>query len=295
MRTLAVIFTTLVAPALGESRSSANFELIQEQSVAGSGGLCSSSNFELEFTSTSGGEAGSANFTLRSGFAGQLANPLALELSITPDPPSESSAVQLGADLRYDDGTLETGVAASWSPLFGPVRSIQPDGSAVTIAVYQDTNSSAVAQFGGLGGVLATTVIDTDDDNFESYGADGLPDGWQVDHFGLPPNADAGPGENPDADPHDNEFEFLTGYDPNDGSDFFRFRITSAEPGSASFEFSKFIPGTRYRLFRGEHPAGPFKLPLLDTTVAKELQDVPFEDAAAPDGRAFYQVDVEAD
>ncbi len=49
------------------------------------------------------------------------------------------------------------------------------DASTGTVAgVYQSTTGS-----------LLLVVVDTDNDNFGAYAADGLPDGWQVANFGT--------------------------------------------------------------------------------------------------------------
>jgi hypothetical protein len=285
---LLAVSTSLAADG---SRESLNFSLVAEDSIGGTGGISASANF-THVRSTGSGSATSTHFSARDGFTSQLASPFALEVSIHPSPPPESTAVQLIADLRLDDGTLEPNVAASWSPIFGPVRSVQPDGTAQTAAVFEDTTSAALATHQGLQAVLTTTVVNVNDDDFEQYGFDGLPDEWQVANFGRPPEPDAAPDANPDGDAYDNEFEYLTGYDPNDSSDFFRFAITSADSKGAVFSFSKFIPGTRYRLLRSPSLFGPPETVVFDRSVRSVQSDVLHRDSPIPATRAFYRVEV---
>lgn len=288
---IALLLFAGAGTAAAQSRSSANYTLVQESS---SPGLRSTSGDYTLDDSSGSGVASSANYLHKDGFAGQLTDPASLNLTVTPNPAPESSSVQLGADLVLDDDTLVTGVTASWSPIFGPVGSIQAGGLAQTGTVYQDTGALVAALYLGVGSTLPIVVTDTDPDNFQSYAADGLADAWQVGNFGLPPNSDAAPGANPDMDPYDNEFEFLTGYDPNDGGDFFRFVMTGKAGGTASFTASKLIPGTRYTLERTEDLGLKFD-PIGSATVTSESADVIFLDKEAPVRRAFYQMAVEAE
>ena len=56
--------------------------------------------------------------------------------------------------------------------------------------------------------------------------------------------------KNPDNDPHDNRFEFLTGYDPTNSGDFFTLEVLDLTGTTTSLQLSKIIPGTRYRIER---------------------------------------------
>ena len=74
-------------------------------------------------------------------------------------------------------------------------------------------------------GTLGLTVVNMAKDDYQAYAADGIDDDWQVQYFGTPPNANAGPTADPDGDGQKNLLEFLAGVTPNDAASRFLFRI----------------------------------------------------------------------
>ena len=279
--------------AAAQSRSSVNYTLVQESFSPGQ--RSASGDYTLDDGYESGAApATSANYIQKDGFVGQLADPVSLNLSSSSDPVPEDSAFQLSADLVFDDDTIEESVMPVWTPIFGPVGNIQGDGSAESHVVFEDSNALVAALYQGLSGTLLIAVSNTEPDNYLSYGSDGIDDSWQVSNFGNPPNADAAPDANPDHDGQDNEFEYLTGYDPNDAGDFFAFEITGQSPGYASFTASKLIPGTRYLFQRAEDLSSGFTT-INQTTVSSVRLDLDFADKAAPETKAFYRMKVEAE
>ena len=54
---------------------------------------------------------------------------------------------------------------------------------------------------------------------------DGIDDAWQVQYFGLPPNANAGPLRDPDGDGRNNRDEWIAGLSPADPASVFKLRI----------------------------------------------------------------------
>lgn len=127
--------------------------------------------------------------------------------------------------MQLDDTTVLVPGASEidWSVVLGPLTGVTAGGLVTAGVVYADTSATVAGEYAGVSGQWDLTVLDAVEDNYNDYGGDGVDDGWQVTHFGEPPNVDAGPDENPDGDPWDNLFESLTGTDPNDERDFLRF------------------------------------------------------------------------
>ena len=185
-----------------------------------------------------------------------------------------------------------------WQILLGPVAGIDGAGLLTADVVHEDTVASVRGSYSGVSADTGLTVLDTDTDNFASYGGDGVNDAWQVGNFGLPPNALAGPEENPDQDLYNNLFESLTGTDPNHPGDFLRFLVADRTGSTATLQLSKVIPGTLYTIKRspdlGDSVAyAPF--PSSSFTNVTEQADYEVVDAAASGPRNFYVLEVAAD
>lgn len=155
--------------------------------------------------------------TAKAGYVGQLYDPSTLTVTAASSNVNETGTVQLSGVATMDDGTLLNVDAASvaWSVLSGPLTGIDAAGLATAGVVYQDTLATAQGSYLGVSDTVNVTVLDTIPDNFGGYAGDKLPDLWQVDNFGNPPNPDAAPGANPEGDPYNNLFEFGSGTDPN--------------------------------------------------------------------------------
>ena len=181
-----------------------------------------------------------------------------------------------------------------WSVFLGPLTGIDASGLATADAVFADTTATAQGSFQGVNGQLGLTVFNTNPDNFRTYAGDGLSDGWQVDFFGSPPNANAAPAANPDNDPYDNRTEFLTGYDPTDAGDFFQLNVIELTGSSATLELSKIIPGTRYHLERSVdlEQTDPWS-EFTNFTTLSEIFDHQLNDPNATGTRWFYRLGVE--
>ncbi|MEM9081413.1 MAG: hypothetical protein AAGC74_12055 [Verrucomicrobiota bacterium] len=293
---IAPLLLLLPTLACAESRTSTNYTLIQETTTNSYGQRSISTNYTLDDSGHGGSVAASTNYTHRDGFAGQLLDPESLAMTATPDPVDEESPTQISTTLVYDDGTTQPNVTPNYTPASGPVSSVSVTGLAQTEAVYQNTTASIEANLSGLTGTITFTVANTNPDNYQEYSSDGLPDDWQITHFGLPPNSNAGPTQNPDGDPQDNLFEYLTGYDPNDPNDFFTFEITGRSGTTANFTASKLIPDTLYTLNRSPDLGqnNPW-LPIQTISVTSETNNAPFADNTAPNtpnAKAFYQIEV---
>lgn len=182
------------------------------------GGLAGASeHYQINFSAASGEAGSSSAYALRAGFAGQLADAVELRLDdaaaeLTLD---ERSSRQLGASLRYDDGTSSPLAAESiaWSVQSGPLALIDSGGMVTAASVYQDSPAVVRAVYQELAGILEIQVLNTGGDDFGLYAGDGLSDLWQVSFFGED-NASAGPSSDPDSDGLDNLQEYAFGMNP---------------------------------------------------------------------------------
>jgi len=238
--------------------------------------------------------------TAKHGYLGQLYEVTAVTLSATPATIDEGGTRQLGAAAILDDLTTLAlpGSEVDWSVVLGPLTGIDAGGVATAGLVPANTPAAAQGTYQGIDGQLGLTVLDTIADNYHEYGGDGVADDWQVAHFGEPPNPDAGPAENPDHDPHDNLFESLTGFDPNDGGDFLRFFLLDRAGITATLRLSKVIPGTVYTVRRSSDLAAtvPFStFPSSSFTVGSEGADFDLTDHNTPGAAQFYLLEVQAE
>jgi len=239
---------------------------------------------------TTGGVQHKANFI------GQLYDFVQLIVEADPEKVNEGETRQLSAAVVLDDETLlvPDNTEVQWSILSGPLVEISDAGVVSADRTFQDTSATVRGEFREQEATLSLLVLETEDDNFGAYAGDGLGDAWQVSFFGLPPNADASPGANPDGDVHDNRFEFLTGYDPTDPSDFFTFSVVSLAGPKATLELSKIVPGTRYRIERSRDLAttDPWT-EFLNLTTAAEVTNRQVTDTNASGAHWFYRIGVE--
>jgi T5SS/PEP-CTERM-associated repeat protein len=129
---------------------------------------------------------------------------------------------------------------------------------------------------------IGISTSDTDTDG------DGMPDGWELDHFGNPTNGVAT--DNPDLDPHNNIKEYIAGSDPNSSNSY--FRITNAAPVAAGFmiEWAPCISNRWYgvnwvnELTNGFTPIAP----------GIEFPQNSYTDAVyGADDAGFYQIEVQ--
>lgn len=235
--------------------TSANYTLAPD--AIDSGGLRgTSTNYTVNASAMAGNAGSSANYTARTGFAGQLhepvtGSPVATAITITASPPTvnEGSTRQLNATLRYDDGSSSPLAAGSvaWSVQSGPLSGISATGLATAAAVYQDTGAVARGAYQTFTATVNLTVLNILPDNFDTYASDGIPDDWQVLYFGIG-NPQAGPLLDPDGDGWDNRFEYNACLVPTDRLSFFSMNITDVPGGGHAIRFSPRLAGCTYSL-----------------------------------------------
>ena len=213
---------TALTPLAARAATSANYSL--EPAVLDNGGLgTSSTNYRANASAAAGGAMSSSQYSDRTGFAGQLGDAVATSLVITAPlfEVEEGGTCQLGASLVYDDQSTSELPPASitWSVLDGPISAISSAGLITGGPVYQNTTARVSAVFQGFSTTQEVTVTNTaaGGDNFGSYANDGLPDVWQVQYFGEPPNAKAAPLADPDGDGYNNLQAFAFGMNPMQG------------------------------------------------------------------------------
>ncbi len=224
---------------------------------------------------------------------GQLQRPISLMVHAATDMVNEGDSIQLTATVMLKDSTLRQPHSDSvvWTIISGPAVSISPSGVLTTDAVHQ--NEVIVFQ-GWYGGILATGVVivlDSNKDNFGNYGSDGIDDDWQVGYFGDPPNEDASPFANPDGDPDNNLMEYLTGFDPTDGNQWFQLVIVDCDGSTSTLQMNKVIPGRRYTVQAGTDLTGFTETVTSLSTPVEEL-DMLVEDTGYSGQKKFYRVDV---
>ena len=227
----------------------------------------------------------------RSGFAGQLYEPVSLSLSPDTAALFEGTSLQPVLSLLLDDATtlaVPPGEAA-WTIESGPITSINA-GLVTAGYVYLDTPSRARVSHGLLSARLDLLIRNVGDDDFGSYAGDGLSDAWQVSYFGTDSPL-ARPGSDPDGDGEDNLVEFLTGYTPTDASSLLTAHPVSLTGATLLLELSRVQPGTCYHV--ESSPDLVTWTPLL--TIAPSALSEPFsQPLPAPGPRTFYRVKVSA-
>ncbi|MFZ4587617.1 MAG: hypothetical protein ACOYNG_01390 [Terrimicrobiaceae bacterium] len=204
------------APLLAAVGTSANYTLAVG-TLDGGGCKGVAANYEIDFSMGPGESAASLNTLSRTGFAGELMDPVALEIDRSAAPWSfnEQTTRQLAAHLLLDDDTLQALAAAEvyWSIVSGPIAELGATGNATAAAVYQDTPAVVGASHAGFSSTRAFSILNVGNDDFGTYAADGLSDLWQVGYFGEN-NVQAGQATDADGDGLKNLQEFAFGTHP---------------------------------------------------------------------------------
>ena len=241
-------------PAAAGPRTSASYT-INTDTTDGGGRRATSAAYTND--GSAGGIVGISNVavpaeTAKHGYIAQLSEPAGLSITAASPTVNETATDQLGAWLALDDASFlavpATGVV--WSVLSGPLVSINVSGLATAGTVFQNTAAVAQGISNGFTGALSLTVLNVNIDNFGAYAGDTLDDAWQVQYFGLPPNANAGPLRDPDGDGQTNAFEFTAGLIPTDPNSRFTFTIAPVpgQPAEKALSFSPVVAGRSYTI-----------------------------------------------
>ena len=133
-------------------------------------------------------------------------------------------------------------------------------------------------------------------DNFGTYAGDGVGDDWQVQYFGLPPNANAGPNVDFDGTGQTNLFKYAAGLNPLDP--YSRFIVKTApvpgQPGQQKVIFSPLVltGGRTYTVnYRTALTSGIWT-PLTGATQSDNGAERTVIDPSATGAKKFYQVTI---
>lgn len=301
MKTLPVLLAFLLpaSVASAQTRTSSDYEIVAETLDFG-GGRITSTDYAIQasIAPVTGISENSEPVptVARHGYIGQLYEFLGYGLLASDYYPPEEGATQIIPVRTADDGTNAVVPATGFSfvPLEGPLTGISPGGLVETGTVYEDTQAIVGATSPLFEGQLQLTlyVLDTLPDNYGSYSNDGLPDTWQIDHFGLE-NPLAAPLLDPDGDGQDNEFEYTAGLIPTDPLSRFLLRIepVSGEPARRALKFSPVFPDRSYTVKSNTILGGPWQ----DLAGPDDDQQQPertVTDLQATEPRKFYRVEI---
>ncbi len=243
----------IAAVARGAIRESADYGIETEASGC-TGGASASASYALEGVADAcvgAGTNGATAEVVRHGYVGQQGDVVAVGVHAAPASMNEGATREAAAVATLDDATVLVlrGAEADWSVDGWPLAGVAADGLVTAATVFAPTSGVVRAFYAGTGGNLRLTVLNQLDDNFGSYAADGLDDGWQAVWFGLD-NPDAAPTADSDGDDQNNRYERTTGTDPTDGNSRFRFWMerVAGHPTYWDLCFSPLRPGRTYTL-----------------------------------------------
>ena len=207
---------------------------------------------DVEITGSLGGFGGLSTdagaVTARAGFPGQIYDPASVAITPGSATLQENDVRLFTAEVVCDDDTLLPGSAIAWS-VDSQLLSVTAAGEVSTGLLPEDFIATLTATAGPVSGTALLTLTDRDPDNYRGYAGDGLPDAWQILHFGYS-NSDAGPAADPDSDGQDNQTEWLAGTDPTDPASLLRLAFAGVPPppGTATLVFSPYLPDRTYTL-----------------------------------------------
>lgn len=209
----------LVPHARSAPRSSASYSVIADTLSSG-GGQATSTSYSGD--GNLGGISGIATAaapaeTLKGGYIGQLTEVTALQIAATSTTLNEGATQPLTATATLDDGTTSVLIWSdlSWLTLSDGALSVNSAGLATAGNVYQTTVFPVFGSYCGVSNTLHLTVVNTGTDDLGIYSADGIPDTWQVQYFGLN-NPLAAASADPTGTGQTNLFKYTSGLDPTD-------------------------------------------------------------------------------
>lgn len=234
--------------------------------------------------------------TAKHGYIAQLFDVTGLVMNAATPSVNETATFQLAAWQVLDDATFLAVPAESvaWSVVSGPITGISSGGVATAGLVFQDAVGSVQGSFAGETGSLILTVLDVIADNFGAYAGDGLGDNWQVQYFGQPPSALAGPLMDPDGDGQNNAFEYIAGLIPTDATSRFQLRMerVPGQPGRKAIIFSPVLDGRTYTVEYKATLAAPAWTTLTNIATSDNEDERTVIDLGAGGASRFYEVEI---
>jgi hypothetical protein len=213
------ILIVCLLPLAARAGTSADYSISTAFPEEG-GGEVASIDYRINTAAGPGEAVASTDFSLRGGYAGQLADVISIRID-GPTPLAtlrEAQATQLGVAATLDDATKSVlaADAVKWTMQGGPAT-VGPSGMVTAAHVYQDTEAGVAAGYLNFSDTFSLVVLNSGTDDFSSYAADGLPDRWQVQYFGES-GIQTAAGEDADSDGLTNLQEYAFGMNPSVGS-----------------------------------------------------------------------------
>ncbi len=301
MKTKILIVLLLIAclsSAHAGPRTSTNYNLATD-TVDSGGKRATSASYSND--GSVGGLGGTSTVaapaeTVRAGYAGQLYEITGLALNAASPTVNETATDQLAAFQTLDDATFLAVPAATvaWSVQSGPLASISAGGLATAGLVFQDTAATAQGSYLGATGTLALTVKNVNLDDLIGYAADGIDDAWQVQYFGAPPNANAGPAVDFDHTGQTNLFKYIAGLNPLDGSRFtLSIALVAGQPGQKALVFSPRLTDRTYTVTSRPALVSGTYVPLTNPSAPSDAgQQRTIRDLSATGATKFYRVEI---
>ena len=243
----------LLSPAAlqGGPRTSANYSIATE-SVDSAGVRAASANYTNDGsggTLAGNSTAVSPAASVKAGYAGQLYEVTGFSLNAPLAAVHEQTQIQLAGWQVLDDATLLAvpASAVTWSLVAGPISSISATGLASAGSVYQTTPATVEGAYQGRTANFGLSVVNLNPDDYGSYAADGLPDDWQVQYFGLD-NPNAAPNADASHTGQTNLFKYVAGLNPIDPASVFTLSIQPVPNQSTqkALVFSPVVAGRTY-------------------------------------------------
>ncbi len=281
---------------------SGDYSITTESSEAGGGKIKGGPGDIYRIDSSIGGMVGlavasSPLVVLKAGYAGQLYDATALVISAAPATVNETATRQLSGVQLLDDSTLlaVSAAATNWSVFSGPITSISAVGLATAGSVFQNTQATVQGTFSGFTGTLNLTVLDSIADNFGAYAGDLVGDDWQVQYFGAPPNANAGPNVDFDGTGQTNLFKYIAGLNPLDAKSRFTLTIQSVpgQPGQRNVIFAPRLTDRTYTVTSKPGLASGSYVPLTNPSAPSDSgPQRTITDLSASGAVKFYRVEI---
>ncbi len=284
LHTLTCTAATLVTSSLdgGGGRSSAG-NYVNDSSVGGIGGISTNAVSPPE--------------TAKAGYIGQLYDVASMTVTGTPSPVNENSTSQLRGTATLDDATVVAlaGSNMTWGAYGWPIHDISVSGVVTTENVYADTPATVNCTYLGVPGSGLLLVLDTNPDDYGSYASDNLPDGWQVQYFGLPPNSNAAPSADADGTGQNNLFKYVAGLDPTNRASVFVLQIqnVNGQPSQKNLIFNPEVSGRTYTpQFRTNLVSGVWATLTGIGGPTTNVNQVTVTDLNAIKAQKFYRIDI---
>jgi hypothetical protein len=229
--------------------------------------------------------------TAKNGYIGQLTEVVSVSVTGTPASINQGATSQLSGVATLDDTTVSplSGSDIAWSFVTYPLQSVDGNGLATAVAnVYAAPVDTVNGLYLGVTGSTGVQVLGP-------YANGGIPDSWQVQYFGQPPNANAAPTADADGTGQNNLFKYVAGLDPTNPASIFVLKIASVtgQPTQKNLIFNPIASGRTYtiesrtNLVSGSYAAlGSLSAPVTN------VNQVTVTDLSATQTSKFYHVHI---